>query len=214
MGPRDVYDLPRLEEVVSGDTLLSPIPHTPGVSHTPPLAIVESAPTEVSQDSFPRTKRIGAPRLQDPGSEPTRMEATAEVPRSRSSKVVGIIALLLLASGALGFWLTRANSVDPAQAAASSEPVPAESATVSEPIVTPSSAEPVVEEPSPEPSASAAPSAAPAVMPPAPAPRPVKRPVAAAPKPAPAAKPAPNPAPKPAPKSGSPVFEQNPYGLH
>ncbi len=212
MGPRDVYELPRLDEVTKGDTLLSPEPRTPEAAPgTPHVAIVQPARTAVAATelaiSQKPTERMPTPvrGARDPGTDPTLMEASSEVARSRSGRRLGLAAVvLILASGALGFWLTRSTTAVPetASAAASIEPSPAPSAASTAPEVTPAT-------PVPEVTVSAEPIAAPSgsVVPtsqPAPAARPgsAKRPAAGAKKEQPA-------------KSGpgGPVFEENPYGL-
>jgi len=214
MGPRDVYELPRLEEAAKGDTLLSPIPHTPpAVAGSPHIAVVQPARTAVAGMealSQKPTVRVLTPGLapRDSGSDPTMMGASAEVPgRSRSNKTLGLVAaVLVVAAGALAFWFTRQSGPEVGTAAPSAEPQATESPATTGPVVTPSATAPTPEVTvSAEPPSLPQPSATSSSAAPVPAPRQVggKRPAAPAGKKEPNSKTGPS----------GPVFEENPYGL-
>jgi eukaryotic-like serine/threonine-protein kinase len=208
MGPRDVYELPRLDEVVKGDTLLSPVPHTPELRGTPSAAVMP-ARTAVSGsapivDDKP-TVRSGPPRAsRDIGPDPTLMEATAEVPRSSSTKKLGAILLVAALLGAAAvLFFTRKPEPGAAASVASAEARGADSAPPVEPSVAPTA----------PPSATAL-EITPTVTPSAAPPPTVAQP---APRHAGPRRPPPPSGGKQEPpkKSGpsGPVIEENPYGL-
>ncbi len=209
MGPRDVYELPRLEETVKGDTLLSPLPQTPQGGGPPRTAVL-------AQSAAPPTKPIGpAQRVRERGTEPTMLEASAEVAATRppSSRFRGVaITAVLLAGASGGLWFAFGRTAPATTAAPSAEPAPIASNPQPQVEVTPAGPDSVAP-------AQSAPSVAIVTAPSA---------TASAAQPAPALVRNPqvqlggkragtgaSPSKEPASTSGpkGPVIEENPYGL-
>ncbi len=208
MGPRDVYELPRLEETIKGDTLLSPLPQTP----------LEAASSRTAVASnMPQAKPIGpSNRAREPGSEPTMLEASAEVaaPRAPSSRFRGVlITTVVLAAASVGLWLATRGSAPATTSAPSAEPTGLASAAQKEPEVPPAATVSVAPENSaPAVSIVTAPSASAAATNEAPVPAPIRgQQTHAAKKPTGPATTSKAPASTPGPKG--PVIEENPYGL-